>query len=267
MKLLFCWMAMGFASAAFAQKGLDEMIAAEKSFAAYAVAAGTREAFLEYADTASVMFRNAEPVNGYNLWRDRTPSPGILNWRPSHAEISASGDFGWTCGPWTFQPKTITDSVVATGYFFTIWQKKGSAWKFILDVGTDTGPIRKDTAVKELTTEKGRGSLNTMLEAEDAFIKFYITDTLRPYQLFGSNEALLVTEGQDLRDNFLGYWPSTTHRPGRKTFTVQGSGISPAGDLGYVYGTVTSAGKKETYLRIWRHELTGWKIAVQMLRL
>jgi hypothetical protein len=59
------------ATNAFPQKGIDEMIAAEKAFAAYSVAHGTKDAFLKFIDTAAVMFNGGEPLNGYQLWQKK----------------------------------------------------------------------------------------------------------------------------------------------------------------------------------------------------
>ena len=56
-------------------------------------------------------------------------------------------------------------------------------------------------------------------------------------------------------------------KAGAIEYKLVGGGIAPSGDLGYAYGSATLDGKTETYLRIWRHELTGWKIAVQLVRL
>jgi ketosteroid isomerase-like protein len=47
---------------------------------------------------------------------------------------------------------------------------------------------------------------------------------------------------------------------------INGSGIASSGDIGYVYGTTIIDGKTDNYLRIWRREKTGWKIAVEVLR-
>ena len=132
---------------AFTQEGLDEMIAAEKAFAAYSVANNTKDAFLKFMDTSAVMFENGEPFKSYARWMKKEKRPGVLNWRPRFAEIAASGDFGYTCGPWTFQPGA-NDTVIANGYFFTVWKKNSDGlWKFILDVGTDTGPMMNEKDV------------------------------------------------------------------------------------------------------------------------
>ena len=109
------WMLTGclfFTSVALAQTALDEMIATEKSFAAYAVANNTKDAFLKFMDTAAVMFEKGEPIKAYQRWLQREKRPGILNWRPRYAKIATSGDFGFTSGPWTFQPPSTLNSML-----------------------------------------------------------------------------------------------------------------------------------------------------------
>jgi hypothetical protein len=43
--------------------------------------------------------------------------------------------------------------------------------------------------------------------------------------------------------------------------------ISPANDLAAVYGTFSHSDKEGNYLRIWRHEKNGWKIALEVIRI
>lgn len=250
-----------------AQKAMDEMVAAEKSFAAYASTHSTREAFLQYMDTAAVMFDKGEPLSGFQLWTQREKNTSLLKWWPRFAEISSSGDFGYTAGPWTFQP-TKTDSVVASGYFFTIWQKNTNGeWKFILDVGTDMGPMMKDTGVIKISEKTSTNTANTLLDAENKFIRIYREDTAKAYAGFLSAQTILANERSNLVNGISSWRPTPAAARGPITFSIQGSGMAPAGDLGYVYGTASQKGKKETYLRIWRHEATGWKIALQVVRL
>ncbi|RYZ57245.1 MAG: hypothetical protein EOO14_11215 [Chitinophagaceae bacterium] len=253
---------------ASAQNGLDEMIRAEKSFAAYSVLHGTKEAFLRFADTASTLFTNGEPVNGYQLWQSRENKPGVLNWRPRYAEIAASGDFGYTCGPWTFQPGTTEDKVIANGYYFTVWKKNSAGeWKFMLDIGADTGPAMNDTAEIVQHAETRKGVEITMLEAEADFSRHYKMDSVNAYALFASEKALFAREGTGIEKEPKQIQSPSNANEGQISFSALGSGLAPSGDLGFVYGTATLNGKKEGYLRIWRNESRGWKLALQLVRL
>ncbi len=65
-----------------AQKGIDDLINAEKNFAAYSVANSTKEAFLKFLDSTGIVFDNGKPVNGIETWNKREKRPGVLNWFP-----------------------------------------------------------------------------------------------------------------------------------------------------------------------------------------
>ncbi|MER3472182.1 MAG: hypothetical protein C4330_12910 [Chitinophagaceae bacterium] len=49
-------------------------------------------------------------------------------------------------------------------------------------------------------------------------------------------------------------------------YVLIGSGIATSGDLGYVYGSSQLGDKKDNYLRVWRREKEGWRIALEVLR-
>src|SRR5947208_4819016 len=86
-----------------AQKNMDGLIKAEKSFAAYSVSYGTRDAFLTFLDSNGLVFEQGRAVNGITAWKKREKRPGILNWTPHYGEIAASNDFGYTTGAWEFR--------------------------------------------------------------------------------------------------------------------------------------------------------------------
>jgi ketosteroid isomerase-like protein len=249
-----------------AQKGLDEMIAAEKAFAAYSVANNTKDAFLKFMDTSAIMFKDGEPYKSYDVWLKREKRPGVLSWWPIEVEISDAGDWGYSLGPWAFRP-TIKDTTIARGYFFTIWQiNKDGVWKFILDIGTDEGWPPKERHPTKVVKEKTSGTYADLLKAEEQLIKLHKTDSVKAYKKYMSSEVVLAKQKTGLN-------PKSTHKAisqskkGQIVFAIQNGGIAPGGDLGYVYGTAALNGKKETYLRIWRHEPSGWKIALQLVRL
>ena len=269
MKKLLLFLLVVVSIPSIAQKGLDEMIAAERSFAAYAVANNTKDAFLKYMDSGAVMFENGEPYKAYERWQKREKRPGVLSWWPLYAEIAASGDFGYTCGPWTFQPTSITDSVVANGFFFTIWQKnKAGEWKFILDVGTDQGRfLPGDTILIRVKPGKTPDSKLGMLGAEKDFVEMNGSNPSEANKLFAAENIIYAREKTTLMGQVKSSEPPGSLSSEKMSFIPLGSGIAPSGDLGYIYGTATLNGKKETYLRIWRHEPSGWKIALQMVRL
>src|SRR5262245_17714124 len=111
-----------FLSPTCAQRPVDELINAERSFAAYSVANGTKDAFLKFLDSNGIIFEKGKAVNGIEAWTKRDKGPGILYWWPQVAEIAGSNDFGYTTGPWTFR-QSATDTVIARGQYSTVWHK------------------------------------------------------------------------------------------------------------------------------------------------
>ena len=253
-----------------AQKGIDSLIRAEKDFAAYSVTNGTKEAFLKFLDSAGIIFNNGSPANGIMTWKKREKAPGVLNWHPQVAEISVSGDFGYTTGPWTFQ-NSSNDTVVARGQYTTVWQinRKGE-WKFLVDLGVTNTPPGLTTEVKKIDVAKRSSSSATQHDspviAENNFLAAVSTNKSKAYKKYLSPKSIL---------NRNGYMPATNSADQRKLldmttssiqYKLDGAGMSPSMDLGYAYGTTTINGKTDNYLRIWRWEKDEWKIALEVLR-
>lgn len=128
----------------------DDMVAAERAFAADASARNTRDAFLAaYADDG-VAFAPG-PVNAQRLWQSRSVNKNRLEWTPEIAEIAASGELGYTSGPWRFT-EAGADKPNAYGHFFSIWRKGADGkWKLLLDHGVS----HPETPFPEKVTRRG----------------------------------------------------------------------------------------------------------------
>jgi len=253
-----------------AQKGIDGLIQAEKKFAAYSVSNSTKEAFLKFLDSDGIVFDNGKPVNGIETWNKREKKPGVLNWSPQYAEIAASGDFGYTTGPWTFQPTSLSDSVVARGQYTTVWYiNNNGEWKFLVDLGVSNTPVNSSTDVKNVNAEKqlsGPVPHPGLLGAENDFLKLAAENKIRAYEKYLSEKSIL---------NRNGYLPAATSSdrnklieltPSSIQYKVEGWEMSQLLDMGYAYGTTVINGKTENYLRIWRWGYGEWKIALEVLR-
>jgi ketosteroid isomerase-like protein len=123
-----------FASAAAdLQSEFNAMVQAERDFAKMSVERGRREAFLTYLSKDSIVF-NPGPISG-QAHAEKMPkqSSGILDWYPDFAEISISGDMGYTTGPWKYSDSSEPGSVVY-GEFNSVWEKQPDGrWKNICD--------------------------------------------------------------------------------------------------------------------------------------
>ena len=267
--ILFCLI---FSTAiSYAQKPIEKLIQAEKDFAAYSVANSTKEAFLKFLDSNGIVFNNGKPENGIESWVKREKRPGVLNWYPRFAEISASGDFGYTTGPWTFQPKTIDDSVGARGQYTTVWHiTNDGEWKFLVDLGSTNVPetVKDETLkIERINQDFNTGSNHSLMKTEKKFIKAAEKSFAEAYKKYMSVLFCLLNRNNNTPAWFQdAYSKLFKSMPLNINYTINGSGMAPSGDIGYVYGTTIINDQTDNYLRIWRKEKEGWKIALEVLR-
>jgi len=118
------------------------IIDTDHAFSDMSEAEGVTKAFLHYADSAAVIFRNGtSPLEGYasivesynNANREAS-----LTWKAEHGDIAASGELGYTWGQYFLTlPDSTGNSIPQTGYYMTVWKKQPNGnWKFVFDGGT-----------------------------------------------------------------------------------------------------------------------------------
>jgi ketosteroid isomerase-like protein len=261
-----------FNCAGFGQPPIDDLIQAEKNFAAYSVANSTKEAFLKFIDSNGIVFDKGIPVNGIEVWTKREKRPGILNWYPLHAEIASSGDFGYTTGPWTFQTNSIKDSIVAQGYYTTVWQKdKNGKWKFLIDLGVSNTPVdlvkevNKINILKQFDDTRVIPHVSPIVIAENGFIELLKKGKSKGYNKYLSLQSILNRNGHAPAISGVAQKKLIDSTSSSVQYKMDGWGMAASQDIGYVYGTTIINGKTDNYLRIWRKEKVGWKIAVEVL--
>jgi ketosteroid isomerase-like protein len=120
----------------------DELIKVDKDFSDYSALHGTKDAFLKFIDDTGVLLRkNNYPVIGKEkiIAAFFTGDDGgyTLTWKPLFADISSSGELGYTYGIWNLDSKDEKGNPVnVKGTYVTIWKKdKEGIWKFVLDTG------------------------------------------------------------------------------------------------------------------------------------
>jgi len=69
------------------------------------------------------------------LFADTTYS---ISWAPEFADVSESGDLGYTIGDYTTRRVNASgDEVVERGYYLTVWRRQADGrWKVEADIGT-----------------------------------------------------------------------------------------------------------------------------------
>ena len=125
-------------STASHEKLKAELFAAEKEFCAMAQKDGVQKAFVSFAADSAVILRRSQVLKGKEAIRlqyNSFPGKAKLEWAPDFADVSASGDLGYTYGKYTL---TTTDSIGNTtqsnGIFHTVWKRQPDGkWRFVWD--------------------------------------------------------------------------------------------------------------------------------------
>jgi len=255
----------------YSQSNINGLIAAEKSFAAYAIANNTKDAFLKNIDSTAVYLdKDGNSINGFEHWSKAEKSSAKLNWMPEYAEISSSGDFGYTTGPWYLYQKLLSGKPAARGHFITIWHlNNNNEWKFLLDLGVSYQSSSTPKTTAAVGTKVNRKSVDNtpvdIVSIDKAFIQLFLQSPSTAYRKYLSKNARLNKSDVLPAVNTTNKNRYITSIPAGLTFSPLGSFTSHANDLSVVYGNTIINGKKEPYLRIWRKEKHGWKIALEVL--
>ena len=117
----------------------SELFAVEKEFCAMAQSEGIQKAFFYFAADSAVLLRGNQLVKGKTgIFSHYISSPqtGVkLEWVPDFADVSISGDLGYTYGKYTYSTSDSTGHRVQTsGIFHTVWKRqKSGQWRFVWD--------------------------------------------------------------------------------------------------------------------------------------
>ena len=96
-----------------------------------AVSAST--AYASYlADDARLLRQNFEPAIGKPAAAALMPENGrALTWKPAMADVSASGDLGYTYGAFELNSRGVT---LQHGSYVRVWKMLNGKWKIVVDV-------------------------------------------------------------------------------------------------------------------------------------
>jgi len=123
------------------EKWKSEIIQTERDFANMAAHKGIPAAFAAYAAADVVLIRNDSLIKGIDglvhFYGNRPAGNDrvSLTWDPDFADVSLSGDLGYTYGKYHY---SVTDSAgnsrSDSGIFHTVWKRqKNGEWKFVWD--------------------------------------------------------------------------------------------------------------------------------------
>ena len=121
--------------------GAETLKKMEAEFMNAAAAKGSVGYMTYYADNAVELPNRAAAIKGKDAIAKTMgflDQPGNkLTWTPEFAEMSASGDLGYTYGTFLFTSKDKDGNPISeSGKYTSIWKKqKGGSWKVVLDMG------------------------------------------------------------------------------------------------------------------------------------
>jgi ketosteroid isomerase-like protein len=266
-----------------AEEGRAALVRTERDFAAASAAYGMKVAFLRYLADDSVLFR-PHPVDGKRFTAREPDSSVHLTWEPTDVEVAASGDFGWTTGP--FRVEAEADEPAIQGYFVSLWRRQSNGrWKVVVDLGTENppddpcpeppGPVGVPNPPQEARTAiDAPREARTLEELERRF-----SERARVAGTEVAYEEALRPDARVYRDGSCPAWDRDAARqqiarlPGPMTWEPITASVADSGDLAYTYGSYRVTAPDPTappletgyYVRAWRNGGTeGWRIALDI---
>jgi ketosteroid isomerase-like protein len=260
-----------FLSIRLTAQNYQVLVKAEKAFEKSCLELGIRNGFLAHVDSNAIEFTGQGPADAKKFWRSLPDFEGIFSWSPSYSELSISGDWGYTTGNYEHRPKTLKDLPDECGQYTTVWGKNDRGeWKYLMDIGNSHTCSPPEKIPKIISTEKynaaGLASQQALSERENEFINSLGQGAKEAYLKYGSANYILNMAGRHpvpARDSAIILLNALSAVP---KYHPAGIKISPGKDMAVAYGTFDLENKTGSYVRIWRHEKTGWKIALEVIR-
>lgn len=259
---------------------LEQVVNAERAFAARAQDVNARQAFAEYFAPDAIMFA---PFSAPAFPRLREAADWSVNiqWRPVAAAVSGAGDMGYTTGPSEFR-RTAAEAPVGYGHYTSVWQRQPDGRFLVrIDIGIDhpqpqaripdwTPPI---TPLPEALALDAAGRAAAARELEEIDTRLgassragaplklssVVADEVRWHRggllpVVGRAAVLAASEASG---DAIGWVPESTV-------------IAASGDFGYAYGrgrwqriNATEEGDL-VYLNIWQRRDGAWRLLVHV---
>ncbi len=196
--------------------------------------------------------------------------------------MAASGDFGYTTGPWEARPDIKDEKPSAYGHFVTVWKKQpDGSWKFVVDLGISHpqsgGPLTLWEPIDKKSKRKVvhinvAAARKDLLKHDRAYAQASLKEGMvKAFNSYSTPDVRLYRKAACQRTTAKLPSPCWLRQPtGQVTWTPIDGDVSSSGDLGYTHGTyeITDAEKKVTergsYVRIWRGFGHEWRIVLDV---
>jgi len=245
------------------------LAAAETAFAAHSMREDMRAAFIAHFATDGVLVRGAW-VNAREWLTPRPAPPIVLDWRPVHTEVAASGDLGLSTGPWKLTDRSNPAAQPAFGQFVSVWKRDaGGPWRVLVDLGIGhPQPTFWDRPLETIAVAASPASPDDTIEAaERRFADRAKAAGLRDaYAAHGSSGLRLYRDGAPPMAGKQAAlaWPGLAAE--QRTWSVEKSETARSRDFGYTRGAYFTGADKPAgwFLRVWHREGGAWRIAMDV---
>lgn len=249
------------------------VVAAERAFAADGYRLGIKKSFLAHMAPDAILMA-PQPVGARETFLaapDDKPDDPKLEWWPTWAGISASGDLGFTTGPYSVGGQR-------RGHYFTVWKKQADgAWKWVFDGGVNSDPAASPgpgetpgyLAMPRVPGLYPEGAFARVQAAEAALADEAKADSKAAYLRVLACDGRIQSSPMAPATGCATFGAELDWRARRIAFALLGGGISAAGDMAWTYGTAgwnkDGAPVNAHYVRVWQRRPEGWRIVFDEL--
>ncbi len=247
------------------------LAAAESAFAALSVREDMRAAFLANFADDGVFVGNGWAVSN-DFLRNQPAPPIVLDWRPVHAEVAASGELGLSTGPWKVTSKDKPATPPAFGQYVSVWRREAAGpWKVAVDLGIEhSGNALWDAPLDTSAPSASAGPAARGIEGAEL-------DFVSDAHAQGPHAAYAKHGAERMRFYRSGFAPavgkaaslaSPAMAETRHAWVIDRTEISRSRDFGYArgsYASLSEPGKPLGYfLRVWRMQAGQWRIVMDV---
>jgi len=265
-----------------ANRRAETLVQAEYAFARAVKQHGLRDGFLTFMDPQAIAF-TPRPMSAQAFYSSRDPGPSSLVWHPVMARVAASGDFGFTSGPWQVDyTDQFGKAAIMHGDYATLWHRtRDGKWRWLLDAGVahpmPSPPAKAlpDSATLKpyrlRGTSRGSTSGDTLASLDVKYSKLAADAGMRAaFQQLGAPDMRLLQFNSAPLKGRAAIVKQTPMLKARLKWISSGSGSASSGDLAYTYGMAYPLNKKmgtspeSVYLHIWQHTRHGWRLLLDL---
>ncbi|HEX3282964.1 MAG TPA: nuclear transport factor 2 family protein [Pyrinomonadaceae bacterium] len=119
------------------------LLAKDSEFSKLSATRDAQTAFESFASSDVRVFRDEKiPIVGKAAGLTALPATSsIWTWKPTFADVSRSGDLGYTYGTYRIASKGTPAKNLESGNYYRIWKKQGGKWVVVADL---TNPVPEE---------------------------------------------------------------------------------------------------------------------------